>query len=534
MSSLKLFCAAMAALGLGISPITWADIADTDTGFGTTGVTTTDLGSNFDQSGDVFVGANDRIYSVAIDSSSASPAPGTVTKYFIARYSAAGVLDSSFGTGGQITVPVSVLPYAGAVFLAVDEAKQKTYLYVKGPAGCPANGVPCHGEIARFAFAGALDTAWGTNGIVTFATPHNVRPGRLAIQANGTVTAVGTDAGTSADDGFVLRLLYANGAFDPSFNSGHVKLLDFPQGVCDQLTARPAIDANGKIVLFGRTGDRGIGVNGTCSAPTTIQIVLARLNTDGSVDTTFGTNGVTPANVGNADPRDGVVQVGGKIALFYAVSVSAITFGVARFNNNGTLDSTFGTNGRHTQSYVPPPKLSMQGGDDIQSTGEVVIGGTFQTTMTNADAALTRVFGSLELTTTAGTPDTTPPSIPLGLSASAPSATQVNVSWNASTDNVGVTGYDIYRGGVKIGTSATTSYSDTTVSAGTSYSYTVDAYDAAGNISAQSAAASVMTPNNDSGRGGGGGGGGAFDALSLGLLLSARIVAWRRARRIAR
>ena len=151
MSSLKLFCAATAALGLGISPITWADIADTDTGFGTTGVTTTDLGSNFDQSGDVFVGANDRIYSVAIDSSSASPAPGTVTKYFIARYSAAGVLDSSFGTGGQITVPVSVLPYAGAVFLAVDEANQKIYLYVKGPAGCPRSwgSVPSINRISQ-------------------------------------------------------------------------------------------------------------------------------------------------------------------------------------------------------------------------------------------------------------------------------------------------------------------------------------------------------------------------------------------------
>ena len=64
----------------------------------------------------------------------------------------------------------------------------------------------------------------------------------------------------------------------------------------------------------------------------------------------------------------------------------------------------------------------MQGRDDIQSTGEVVIGGTFQTTMTNADAALTRVFGSLELTATAGTADTTPPSI--GLSASATSGTR--------------------------------------------------------------------------------------------------------------
>jgi hypothetical protein len=73
------------------------------------------------------------------------------------------------------------------------------------------------------------------------------------------------------------------------------------------------------------------------------------------------------------------------------------------------------------------------------------------------------------------------------------SSSQINLSWTASTDNVGVTGYKIYRNGTQVGTSNTVSYSDTGVSSNTSYSYSVAAYDAAGNTSAQSATASATT-----------------------------------------
>jgi chitodextrinase len=94
------------------------------------------------------------------------------------------------------------------------------------------------------------------------------------------------------------------------------------------------------------------------------------------------------------------------------------------------------------------------------------------------------------------TPDTIPPSVPTGLSGSAASATQVNLSWSASSDTggSGLAGYKIYRAGAQIGTSASTSYSDTTVSGSTTYTYTVAAYDNAGNTSAQSSGASVTTP----------------------------------------
>src|SRR5207244_1118928 len=83
----------------------------------------------------------------------------------------------------------------------------------------------------------------------------------------------------------------------------------------------------------------------------------------------------------------------------------------------------------------------------------------------------------------------------------APTSTQVNLSWSASNDNVGVTGYTVYRGGAQVATvgGSTLSYSDTSVAAGTTYSYTVDAFDAAGNHSPQSTAASVTTPPSSGG-----------------------------------
>jgi chitodextrinase len=97
-----------------------------------------------------------------------------------------------------------------------------------------------------------------------------------------------------------------------------------------------------------------------------------------------------------------------------------------------------------------------------------------------------------------GAPDTTPPSVPTGLSATAVSSTQINLSWTASTDNVGVTGYDVFRNGTQVGTTATTSYQDTGLTPDTTYSYTVAAYDAAGNVSAQSTAASATTTTSTS------------------------------------
>ncbi|MBO9554981.1 glycoside hydrolase family 6 protein [Cellulomonas sp.] len=91
--------------------------------------------------------------------------------------------------------------------------------------------------------------------------------------------------------------------------------------------------------------------------------------------------------------------------------------------------------------------------------------------------------------------DTTAPTAPTGLTAGTPTSSSVSLSWTASTDNVGVTGYDIYRGTTLVGSSTTTSYSVTGLSAATTYSFTVKAKDAAGNVSSASSAVSVTTAN---------------------------------------
>jgi chitodextrinase len=98
--------------------------------------------------------------------------------------------------------------------------------------------------------------------------------------------------------------------------------------------------------------------------------------------------------------------------------------------------------------------------------------------------------------------DTQAPSTPSGLSAPSKTATSVTLSWSASTDNVGVTGYDVYRGSTLAGSSSSTSYTVTGLSASTAYSFTVRARDAAGNTSAASGAVSVTTSASGGGSGG--------------------------------
>jgi parallel beta-helix repeat protein len=104
-------------------------------------------------------------------------------------------------------------------------------------------------------------------------------------------------------------------------------------------------------------------------------------------------------------------------------------------------------------------------------------------------------FSNTATATTPAASDTTPPSTPTNLQATAVSSSTVDLSWGASSDNVGVTGYDIFRNGSLHTTVGTvTSYSDTTVSPSTTYSYQVRAKDAAGNLSGFSNTATATTP----------------------------------------
>jgi RHS repeat-associated protein len=118
--------------------------------------------------------------------------------------------------------------------------------------------------------------------------------------------------------------------------------------------------------------------------------------------------------------------------------------------------------------------------------------------------ALTQGEVQTDMATPASTPpgDTTPPTAPSGLGATAVSASQINLAWTASTDNLGVTGYRVERcqgagcaNFAQIAAPTATSFNDTGLSAAASYSYRVRAADAAGNLSAYSNVASATTVN---------------------------------------
>jgi chitodextrinase len=100
----------------------------------------------------------------------------------------------------------------------------------------------------------------------------------------------------------------------------------------------------------------------------------------------------------------------------------------------------------------------------------------------------------LVVTTSSTLSDTIAPTVPTDLTATATGAGRVDLSWAPSTDDVGVTGYNIFRNGAQVGSSTTPSFADSTALPQTSYSYAVSAFDASGNTSALSDPASVTTP----------------------------------------
>lgn len=134
-------------------------------------------------------------------------------------------------------------------------------------------------------------------------------------------------------------------------------------------------------------------------------------------------------------------------------------------------------------------RVGQTGATSFFETG--VPTGTWYYKVTAEDAAGNVGPPSSEASATVA-PDTTPPSTPTGLKAT-PSETSVTLSWSASTDDVAVAGYRVFRDGVSVGTTPSTSLTDTGLKPSTTYSYTVSAYDGAENPSPQSAPVPATT-----------------------------------------
>jgi chitodextrinase/uncharacterized protein YkwD len=150
-------------------------------------------------------------------------------------------------------------------------------------------------------------------------------------------------------------------------------------------------------------------------------------------------------------------------------------------------------------------EYSVNGGPFTGQPGSVTNGNSVRVRLTSSasdttlkSATLTIGDVSAAFHVTTGGVDSQAPTVPLGLTATAVSATQINLAWSAATDNVGVVAYRVYREGVLRATvnAPALSFADTGLVSAATYNYRVAACDAAGNCSAQSALASATTPDN--------------------------------------
>jgi chitodextrinase len=141
------------------------------------------------------------------------------------------------------------------------------------------------------------------------------------------------------------------------------------------------------------------------------------------------------------------------------------------------------------------PLVGLPAGTQTYSDTGVLPSTTYQYTVDAFDAAGNHSAQSAPVAA-ATLADTQPPSIPAGLSVTGLGPNQVNLTWSASTDNIGVSGYAIFRDEAPLATveAPLRNYTDTTVFGATTYVYTVAAFDEAGNQSLESAGLSVTTP----------------------------------------
>jgi hypothetical protein len=150
-----------------------------------------------------------------------------------------------------------------------------------------------------------------------------------------------------------------------------------------------------------------------------------------------------------------------------------------------------GLNADPVQGSAQRASLAVYNGQPVVAWGEVDFTGLRQVYVAQWGGTNWNVLPGPTLS------DTTPPSKPTSLIASTSSSSQINLIWAGSTDIVGVTGYNVYRNGIRAASVTTgTSYSDTGLNPSTTYTYTVAAYDAAGNVSPQSTSASATTLSN--------------------------------------
>ncbi len=214
---------------------------------------------------------------------------------------------------------------------------------------------------------------------------------------------------------------------------------------------------------------------------------------------------IAPIKVGQTNFDDMVVTVNATAGPFTvnspntAVSFTGgtsqtITWAVAGTTANGVncanVDILLSTDGGLT---YPTTIVSGTPNDGTEAVIIPNLPGTTNRIMVKGSNHIFFDISNVNFTITSGSSDTVAPTAPTTLTASGTTQTTTNLSWTASTDNVAVTGYDVYQGAVLKGTTASTSFAVTGLTASTTYTFSIKAKDAAGNISVASNVVTVTT-----------------------------------------
>jgi uncharacterized delta-60 repeat protein len=289
------------------------------------------------------------------------------TDFVLLRYTASGVLDSTFGVGGMTVYNNVVFDYASGVAIQPDG---KIIL-----AGSSSNNSDLDFVVLRFTTTGVIDSSFGYGGKTSygFATGSNDSLSSIALQPDGKIVAVGRTSNPSSTPDFTLVRFTASGALDSSFGGTGALRINFFNST-DQAMA-VAVQTDGKILVAGNTHYPAGG---------SYYLVLIRLNATGSFDNTFNTTGQAylqfePAsNMGNIIESlkiqgDGKILAGGHVSL----PSTGGNFDVAllRFLSNGSLDSSFlGGGGFSFDGYSNSHDLTAD--VQLQSDGKIIVGGS--------------------------------------------------------------------------------------------------------------------------------------------------------------
>lgn len=376
-----------------------------DTTFAVDGVATTDVSTvsdGFDTARSVVLQPNGKL---VVAGDTFVPFPSTF--FVLARYNANGSLDNSFSSDGVVVTNTSPPSQLDGHSLDTLLLQPNGKLVAVGTTNLADFGDQFSTiGLVRYNANGSLDTSFSTDGIVTNdAVGGYVRysVGGAVLQPDGKIV-VGADARSGPLDDYGPRDFLAvrynsDGSLDTSFGSGGSAIANFTgAGLLDSSVNSVVRQADGKILLVGQATNR-TGVYGA------VDFAIARYNANGTLDTSFGTNGkvLTDFSNGFDIAKSAVLQPDGKLLVVGNTAADPFfdqsDIVVARYNLDGSLDPTFGNSGKTIIDITN--YLDFGNSITLQADGKIVLAGSVdyfvQGASTPADIAVVRLNGDAPL-----------------------------------------------------------------------------------------------------------------------------------------